>query len=382
MSKTIFLSAGEISGDMHASALVKEMKKIDPSLNFAGTGGKYMASAGVKLITEENTIFSAIGLTDSIKFLKYHQRFFKSTLKYIKNNKIDAVILVDHQGINIPLSKFCKKLGIPTFYYFPPHVSIWGMWNAPKLAKNVKAFFTPFYEDYAVYKKYTKNVYYFGHPLTEVISSFKIDKIFYEKMQIKDNKKIIGIFPGSRYQEIENLILPMLKSVKLILKEFNADFILSISHPAYKAIIQNAIEKEKLEGIVKTVENESYSIMTISDLIIAASGTTTLEATLFEKPVIICYRISPLSFFIGKFLVKKKMIGMPNIILDEKVFPELLQDECNPQRILTEAKRFLEMNEDEKKKYHNYYKEIKKKLGSPPVIEKIANKIIEEIANG
>ncbi|MGC8764579.1 MAG: lipid-A-disaccharide synthase [Brevinematia bacterium] len=381
MNKRLFFSAGEISGDIHSANLIRELKKLDPSLIFVGNGGKNMLREGVRFISEETVTHSAIGLTDSLRFMNFHSKIWKITTNYLKENKVMAVILVDHQGFNIPLAKFCKKLKIPVYYYFPPHVSIWGKWNAPKLARYVNALFVTFYDDYLVYKKYTDKAFYYGHPILENIENFRFDEGFYEKYKIDRKKKIIGIFPGSRYQEVNNLTEIMLKSVNLISKNIEAEFIVSSAHPDFFPIISKKIEKYGLNNI-KLIENEAYSIMKASDLIIAASGTTTLESAIFEKPVIICYKISNLSFFLGSLLVKKKMIGMPNIILDKKVFPELLQKECNEYKISDEALRLINMGEDERKIFLNNCRIIKEKLGSPPILRKVAEKILMDLKNG
>ncbi len=381
MSNVLFFSAGEISGDLHAANLIKEMRRIDPSLSFTGNGGKNMKTEGLRLLCGETVTHSAMGLTDSLKTLKFHNRVWKITTEYLKNNKVKAVILVDHQGFNIPLAKFCKSLNIPVYYYFPPHVSIWGKWNALKLAGLVDGLFVPFYDDYLVYKKYTDKAFYYGHPLLENVLNFIFDNEFYNKYKINKNKKIIGIFPGSRYQEIENLTSVFLKSAEFLSRDFEAEFLISSAHPDFTSLISKEIEKSGLKN-VKLIENEAYSIMKASELVIAASGTTTLESVLFEKPVIICYKISKISFFLGKLLVKKKMIGMPNIIINKKVFPELLQDECNENNIYKKAVTFLNMDKNQREELLKLCKEIKEKLGSPPVVQKVAEKILTDLKNG
>ncbi len=374
MSKKLFFSAGEISGDIHAANLIKELKKLDNSIQFIGNGGKHMINAGLNPINIENVTYSTVGLTDSLKFLNIQQKILKNTLNFLEKNHIDAVILVDHQGFNIPLAKFCKKNNIPNYYYFPPHVSIWGKWNAPKLANLVNGLFIPFYEDYLVYLKYTKNAFYYGHPLVEYIENF--NKKDNNILEIDKTKKIIGIFPGSRFQEIENLTPTMLKAAKLIAEKYKVQFFISVAHPDFKEKIKNYLTEVQLKDI-KIVDNMAYDIMKVSDLIIASSGTTTLECAIFEKPVIICYKISPLSFFIGKLLVKDKMIGLPNIIMKEKFLPELLQNDCNEYKIFEESIKFLENPENEN--FINKCKLLKEKLGKPPIVEKIARHILKEI---
>ncbi|MCX7820392.1 MAG: lipid-A-disaccharide synthase [Brevinematales bacterium] len=376
MNKKIFVSAGEISGDIHAANLIKALKDIDSSIEFVGNGGRKMIEAGLKPIYKENVTYSTVGLTDSLRFINIQNEIWKNTTHYLKNNKVDAVILVDHQGFNIPLAGLCKKLNIRVYYYFPPHVSIWGSWNAPKLASLVDGLFVPYYEDYLVYLKYTDKAYYYGHPLVENVANFKIEEDFYEKIGIAKTKNIVGIFPGSRFQEIETLTPVMLRAAKLLSDKYEIVFLISVAHPDFKNLIENYVKDSKMDNI-KVIDNMAYSIMSASNFIIASSGTTTLESVLFEKPVVICYKISPLSFFIGKLLVKEKMIGLPNIIMKEKFLPELLQKDCNEKRIFEESVNFIEGRD--KKVFIEKCKILKEKVGKPPIVSKIAKHIFREL---
>ncbi len=376
MNKRLFFSAGEISGDIHASNLMKVLKKLDSSIEFVGNGGIKMYEAGLNPISKENVTYSTVGLSDSLRFINIQKEIWRTTTLYLKKNKVDAVILIDHQGFNIPLAGFCKKMSIPVYYYFPPHVSIWGRWNAPKLAKLTNGLFIPYYEDYIVYLEYTNKAYYYGHPLVENISNFKLEDDFYYKFGIDGSKNIVGIFPGSRFQEIEALTPVMLKAAKLLSRNYELTFLVSVAHSDFKPLIEKFVGDSRLNN-VKVIDNMAYSIMSVSNFIIASSGTTTLESVLFEKPVIICYKISNLSFFIGKMLVKQKMVGLPNIIMKEKFLPELLQNDCNEDRIFEEGVKFLEnKNRDI---FKQKAKILKEKLGNPPIVNKIAEHILREL---
>ncbi len=376
MSKKLFFSAGEISGDIHAANLMTALRKLDSSIEFFGNGGSKMIEAGLKPVSKENVTYSTVGLTDSLRFINIQKEIWKNTVSFLEKNKVDAVILVDHQGFNIPLASFCKKMSIPVYYYFPPHVSIWGKWNAPKLSKIVNGLFIPYYDDFLVYSKYTGKAYYFGHPLVENISNFKLEGDFFDRYGIDRKTNIVGIFPGSRFQEIETLMPVMLKAAKLLSQKYELTFLVSVAHKDFKILIENYVKESNIRNI-KVLDNMAYSIMSVSKFIIASSGTTTLESVLFEKPVIICYKISPLSFFIGKLLVKEKMIGLPNIIMKEKFLPELLQKDCNENRIFEESVNFLE--DRNKENFLEKVKIIKEKLGKPPIVEKVAQHILREL---
>ncbi len=376
---TIFVSAGEVSGDIHAADLMQKLKKYNPAIRFVGLGGKNMISAGLNSIAEDVSTLSTMGLTAPLRFYFKKYNLYKTALKYLKTNKITALIMVDNQGFNIPLAKAAKKLNIFTIYYFPPHVSIWGKWNAPILAKNTDLIIAPFHHDYLVYKQYTGKVFFFGHPLLDKITGTKKPQSIYKKYGLDPKKKIVSIMPGSRYQELETLLQPMLDASRILIENHHIQIILPVSHKDFEPYIIKKLKENKLIKKIKIIKNDSYSAMRIADVNILASGTASLESVLLKKPPVICYKISASSFFIGKLLVKNKMIGLPNIILNKKIFPELLQKGCSAENMVKEALSFIYPDKAKKSKLSTYYNEIKKKLGERPVISKAAELIYKRI---
>ncbi len=375
-SNTLFLSAGEVSGDIHAADLIIKLRELDPGLKFTGIGGVNMHSAGLVPITGDVSTLNTMGLVDSLRFYFRNYGTFRLCRSYLKENEIKYLVMIDNQGFNIPLAKFAKKLGIKTIYYFPPHVSIWGGWNARIVAENVDLIISPFYSDYLVYKKYTEKAVFSGHPLLDKID-IKADKEeICRKYGLDVDKKIVSIMPGSRYQEIENLTDPMLAAAGILAKEYGIQIILPVSHPDFKEFILKRIKKYGLENNIRVIEKDSYNAMSVADVNILASGTASLESALLRKPPVICYKISGSSFLIGKLLFHIKMIGLPNILLKRKVFPELLQKECNAGNMVREALLFL--NSD-KKDLEPLYDEIKSSLGQKPVVDRAAGFIIKEL---
>jgi len=380
----IFVSAGEISGDIHASDLMRELRKQKPDLKFVGLGGKNMISAGLIPIAEDVSTYSTVGLVDSLRFYFKKLFLFRKAVKYIKENRanLKAILLVDNQGFNVPLAKASKKLGLYVIYYFPPHVSVWGEWNASVLDKNVDLILVPLYSDYLTFKKYTKKAIFTGHPLLDKVCPQKDSMEWKRKEGLNRKKYLVMLMPGSRYQEIENLLDPMLEASRILSQQYDCEIVLAISHSKFKKIIDDTIKKKNLKKEVHIISGNIYQAMNASDVIILSSGTASLEAVLLKKPPVICYKISPTSFFIGKFLVKNKLIGLPNIILNKKIFPELLQKEFNPERIVREALYFLKLPRNKRSEYNKYYEKVKGRLGSKGVIEKVATIILEKIGNG
>ena len=379
----IFISAGEVSGDVHAGELMKAVKKTAPKTVFSGIGGKNMAAAGLRSISGDISTLSTIGLVDSLRFPMKKGRAYKDALAFLKKHKIDLAVLVDNQGFNIPLMKAAKGLGIPTVYYFPPHVSIWGEWNAPVLAKFADLIVCPNAADFEVYRNSGANAVFCGNPLLDKVHDFKMGRNFHSKYGLDKKKKTVTLLPGSRHQEIETLLPVMLDAAKVLMEKHGLQVLLPVSHPDFRKKVEAMVEKAGLNGAkgFNLLDGMSYEAMNVSDVTVLSSGTASLESALFGKPPVICYRISALSFFIGKMLVKKQMIGLPNIILDKKVFPELLQKDCSADNIVRQTLHFLHSDARKKAELDGYFRQIRKNLGEYPVVKKAAGFIIGNFLN-
>jgi len=376
--KSFFFSAGEISGDAHAAELIREMGKLG-DFEFAGLGGKNMFAAGLRSAFGDVSTLSTVGFVETIYFLGKKVRLLNRALGYIKQNPPDAVVLIDNQGFNILLGREAKKLGIPVFYYLPPSVSVWAEWNAPKVAEICDHLICNIEADTHIYRKFSRNVYFPGNPVIDKISRFSPDPAFLPNLGLDPAKTTVSIFPGSRHQELKKLLNIMLDAAKILIEKHGFQVLLPLSHEGYRERIERAIERKKLTGKVTLVADDPYSVMNASAVNIMASGTATLESVLMRKPPVICYRIFPISFMIGKRLVKKQMIGLPNIFLDKKVFPELLQGACGPENIVRHALRFLDSDAAYHDELNGYYGLVRGMMGAPGVSLRAARYILKHL---
>ncbi|MGC8871178.1 MAG: lipid-A-disaccharide synthase [Brevinematia bacterium] len=345
LMKEIFFSAGEVSGDISASELIKELSK--KGIKCTGIGGKFMEEAGMINIsgTDESTK-SSVGFIESLKFILPKLSLLKKVSNYLKQNRPDLVVLVDNQGFNIPLAKISKQLGLRVYYYFPPMVSVWGEKTKYKIAKYCDKILCTFKDDYKIYKEVSQNAIYVGNPLVDRIKQNYSSKENYLKHFSSDTRKIL-LLPGSREQEIRSLLPVLLDTVRYVNNiDKNFEFYLIISHESYSNRIESEIKRKRLDKNVKIFLNQmDYALYDIADAVVASSGTITLELALLKKPTVVIYKISKLTFEIAKRLIKIPFISLPNIILKEKVFPELLQKDVNPKQIFKEIKNFLETDQ-------------------------------------
>lgn len=386
--KRVFISVGEISGDNYASELVKNLKDID----VIAIAGPKMRAVGVSPIANIEDI-SVVGLTEALSKYKKIKEVFKKSVETLKSG-IDLLIVVDFPGFNIKLLKEAKKLGIKTVYFISPQIWAWGSGRIKEIVENTDVLISilPFEED--IYKPYISEkfkFYFVGHPLLDLVKSYETEESFKEKLNIPKNKNIVGLLAGSRESEV-NVILPIiLESAKLLNKTFEnihfvipatvnmIDIVLERVKP-YKnlpitVISSNLSNKEKIPKF----ENPSYEVMKNSIFSIIASGTATLEAAIVGNPFLIVYKVSNLTYFIGKKLVKINYIGLPNIIAGKEIVPELLQDKCNPLEIANKTIEFLTDKDLYNNQKINLFM-VKEKLGNPGAIKRaceIINKLLE-----
>ena len=367
----ILVSAGEVSGDVHGSYLVKELKKLKPDIYFFGMGSERLAAEGMEVrfdISKRGTI----GIFEALPNLLPVYLTFLKMKKLLLQEKPDLVLLVDSQGFNMPFAKFCKKAGFKTVYYIAPQEWLWGTLRGIKhVAGTVDLIVAIFEKEYEAYKKAGANVVYFGHPLVDSVkAAVKAGN------EARSPKPVVSICAGSRSQEIKGIFPILLKAAELIKKDIpDAEFIMPV--PSTKII-------EQMFPLVgdfhpKAIAGQTYDILAASDLAICTSGTINLEASLLGTPNIMVYKLSPLTRFIGKYLLgierKIKYFSMPNILLDEKVIPELVMGEANPERIAEEALSILK-DKARREKMKNSFAKLKSQLGSEGVIRRIAETIL------
>lgn len=372
----IFIATGEVSGDIQGALLAKKIKEIFPNIIIDGFGGVEMQNSGVNILSDMSTL-STMGIFESAnpQFAFKKLDAFKILKIYLKKNKIDIMVLVDNQGVNLLLAKYCKKMSIKYVYYFPPHVGIWGEWNAKRLL-SAKKIITPFKFDYEVYKNNGCNVIYSGHPFADLNYNFDAPKL-----NMEEKEYTVGILFGSRYQEIKKLSPVFIKSMKMLndMLSANIRFVIPIAYPEYKETIEKIMHNHRdlLKDISYTFlegDNKDF-VYQYSDALIMSSGTASLMAACYGKPMVLCYRISYITFFLGKLLTNIKYIGMPNVMLNEEAAPELLQSDCNPNAITSHIIKYLTDKE--------YYKEasgnltrVRDMLGEKNVLERVAKEII------
>ncbi len=361
-AKTVMIIAGEASGDMHGASLVQEMLKIDPTLNFYGIGGSRLSKAGVKLMANVSEM-AVVGLTEVFSKLGKFIKIMNQMKKSLDDIKPDLVILIDFAGFNLRLAKAVHKRGIKVFYYVSPQVwaSRRGRIREIKKYVNRMAVILPFEVD--TYKRENFHVDYVGHPLLDLVKTDYSKAESRKKFNLPGNKTTIGLLPGSRISEVRKLLPEMLQAAAILAQEIpDIQFVLPLADTLEEKIITGIISRFDVK--VNVISGNTYDVISCTDLAIVASGTATLETALLGVPMIIVYKISPLTYFIGKMIITVKNIGIVNIIAGKTIVPELIQDQANGKHIASEALAII-TNDERNQEIIGELAEIRAKLGNP-----------------
>ncbi len=368
--KRVLMVAGEASGDLHGANLVKSLKSLNPQVQFYGIGGEELRKEGVEIAFDSSEL-AVVGITEVFSKLFLISRAFRHLKKWLRKKKPDLVILIDYPDFNLRLARVASRMQIPVLYYISPQVWAWRKNRVKKIARLVDKMAVIFSFETHLYEKEKVDVRWVGHPLLDVVRPKLSKKEARERFGLEKDRVTIGLLPGSRKGELEILLPEMLKAAKILAKRLEkVDFVLPAALTLDARQINDIIKREG--GIeVKVIRNHMYDVLNVSHLVIVASGTATLEAAIMETPMVILYKVSFLTYFIGRFLIKIKDIGLVNIVAGKRVVPELIQKKSSPEKISETALKVLEEPESILR-LKQELAEIKKKLGKPGAAKRVA----------
>lgn len=368
-----FVIAGEASGDLHASFLIRQLKKKLPESKFYGIGGDKMRALGVELVCDIKKI-SVVGFLEAFMKINEIRRVFRRVIVRMREVKPDALILVDFPGFNLRLAPVAKLHGIKVFYYITPQVWAWGHWRLRSLFKNIDHALVIFPFEERMFSAYGIKATFVGHPVLDEMTHIRGKEKFCTAHNLNSKKPIVALLPGSRRGEIKRLLPIMLKIVEKIReRRTDVQFIL----PTISDVAKHFILKD---GNIKIIFGETSSGINTANAAIAASGSVTLETALLGIPTVIIYKLSLLSYLIVRVLIKLPYIGLVNIVRGRKIVPEFIQFSINVNEI---SKRILKILEGGH--YANQMKEellkVKGMLGKRGASQNAAEIILAEVVN-
>ncbi|MFO7970918.1 MAG: lipid-A-disaccharide synthase [Desulfobacterales bacterium] len=366
--KCVMIIAGEASGDLHGARVVSAMRNRDNTLFFCGIGGQALKASGVRVLVDASEL-SVVGITEAFSKLPNLLKGMAVAKKTLKRLLPDLLILIDFPDFNLNVAACAKKLGIPVLYYISPQIWAWRPGRVKKIGKLVDhvAVILPFEEDF--YKKHQIPVTFVGHPLLDM----DLDdgrKIFQKP---ENNISVIGLFPGSRDREIARHLPIMLGAGQILRKRMkNVKFIISVAPDVKRETVEEIVNKHNGIADLEIVSGPVRKIFERSSVVVAASGTVTLESAISGTPMVIIYKVSPISYWFGRALIQVKHIGLVNLITGKKIVPELLQDQASPARI---ADTVFNMLSDALglEKLRLELLQVKDALGGPGASERVAD---------
>jgi lipid-A-disaccharide synthase len=368
--KRIMIVAGEASGDLHGAEVAKALLRLQQHIRITAMGGERMRQAGAEVIIDSAEL-SVVGLTEVLgKAGKILQAYF--LLKKILNRgQLSLLILIDFPDFNLFLAKAAKRAGIPVLYYISPQVWAWRSGRVKKIARRVDKMAVIFPFEVPLYKGVGMEVEFVGHPLLDHVTGPGEDTNSQGRaVRRGPGGPLIALLPGSREKEVNSLLPEMVRAAEIIKsRKPGAAFVLPAAPGVNLEDVKRILGSSPLP--ISVVEGQTYQAIRESELAIAASGTVTLETAILGRPMVIVYQVSPLSYWVGRAMIKVKWVGLANLVAEKSIVPELLQGEARGERIAAEALKILD-DEDYRGKMVTEMGEVRKKLGTPGAAERVA----------
>ena len=376
--KHIIIIAGEASGDMHAAALVREIRGLNPNITFSGLGGTQMEEAGVRLYANLADL-AVVGFAEVLKHLKRFKNLFSLALEKIRETKPDAVILVDYPGFNLRLARRIKEMKLHTkvIYYISPQVWAWHKERIHFIKKYVDHMLVLFLFEEEFYRRYgMKNVSFVGHPLLDIAKITADRKKIFETYGFSEDKLTIGILPGSRKNEVQRHLGIMMQAAQILYNEFGKiQFILLKAPTIDESVFHDVIEKHATLPL-RILHHQSCNGINASDFCMVASGTATLETAILKKPMVVMYKTSFLTWAIARIFVKIPYIGLVNVIAGKKIVPECIQFDCTPQKVANEIRAMITDETKIAELVHELTR-VKESLGNPGASRRAAEIVLK-----
>jgi len=377
MNKRIMLVAGEASGDLHGANLIKALKQLNPELEVSGIGGPLMSQAGAKIHYNMMNL-AVVGFTEVIKNLNEFKRVFKMLLEKLDSEKPRCVVLIDYPGFNLRFAREVKKRSIPVVYYISPQVWAWGKERIRLIKELVDRMLVIFEFEKAFYEKEGVDTTFVGHPLLDIVQpSMSLEEAL-SKFGLQNGKLTISLLPGSREKEVLRILPIMLKSAILIKNIYPDTQFLLQEAPSVLPGIFNSITKDYPIPL-HIVRGNNYDVLNVSDITMVCSGTLTLEAAIMQKPMLVIYKVSLLTGFMLRPIIRIPYIALVNVVAGKKVVPEFIQSNAKPELIADEVSRLLNDRVKRDEMIEELTK-VRERLGSPGASLRAAKEILDFIA--
>ncbi len=369
----ILIVAGEASGDLHGARLVEALRRFMPHLTVEGMGGAQLRKAGVTLLADaEGT--AVVGLTELWEKRRALRDALQRLRRHLRTVRPDLLICIDFPDFNLLLARTAHRLGIPVCYFISPQVWAWRRGRIRTIRRVVKKMLVLFPFEETLYRKAGVEVTFVGHPLLDALASVPPREACRAALAIPEHARVLGLLPGSRQAEVRRH-LPILLQAASLLSAAHPDrrLFLGLAPTLDRRALESAVAASGLQ--VTVLAGRTYEVMRAADLLLAVSGTVTLEAAILGTPMVILYRLAALSWFLARVLVRVRFIGLPNLVANDGIVPELIQFDATPGRLAAVAEEILE-SPQRQARMRAALVEVRGRLGMPGAAERAAREVL------
>ena len=369
----IIIIAGEASGELHGAGVVRELKRLDPESDVFGVGGERMRAAGCELIYHIEQ-FSLMGLVEVVRHLPFIRSALRRLEKLFIDRRPDVLILIDYPDFNLRLARIAKRYRIPILYYISPQIWAWRPKRIHTIVELVDRMAVVFPFEVELYERAGGQAEFVGHPLLEGLQPSHDKAEFCREAGLDPGRPIIGLIPGSRWQEVSRLLRPMAETVDAVRREMpDVQGVIGLAPTIRRDTVATLMGKGPSPPVVETL---TYDVMKHADLLFVASGTATLESACLGTPLFVVYKLARLSWWVGKHVVTIPDIGLVNVVAGRRIVPEFLQDAVTPDVLAPEALALLR-DPEQLERIREDLRKVRTRLGNPGASKRVATMAME-----
>jgi lipid-A-disaccharide synthase len=369
------LSCGEASGDLYAGALVAALRRREPDIDVFGLGGERFAAAGGRRIADFHGL-SVTGLTEALSVIPRSLATLRQLVDAAKREKPGAVILIDYPDFNFRLMTRMKRLRIPVIYYVSPQLWAWRAGRIKLMKRMVDRVLPIFPFEEAIYQRERMDVRFVGHPLVDLAQARTSREAFLRGLNLDPGRPVLALLPGSRPNEVERLASVMAQAIPLIVEQVPAAQFVVARAPN---LDDGLFEPFGLSRVtLRIADMQTDEVLNAADAVVTASGTATVQTALHGKPMVVVYKLSPMTYRIGKRMARVDTYAMVNLIAGERIVKELIQDDCTPEAVAAEAVLLL-TDADYRRRMIGALQGVRERLGGPGASDRAAEAVLDVI---
>lgn len=374
----MLIMAGEVSGDYQASFLVRALRARLPDIELAGTGGAHMKEAGVEL-SHEMAHLSSVGFLEPIRHVLPLRGIYRDITRLVREERPDLAVLVDNQGFNLAIGKVLHSLGVPVVFYFPPQIWVGAGLFAPSVARIGRVVISAFPREAEIYRdRYRANAVSYGHPLLDIVRTSADPDGALRRAGLDPSRPLMGLMPGSRRQEVKELGSAMLEAAAVVKRRLpSMQFALPLADEYMREPVRRLLDESGMTRDVALVGGGAYDLLSRCSVVLTCSGTATLELALLRVPMVVTYRLDPVSHWFARKLAVTPHVAMPNVLLEDRVVPEIMQYRMTGGHFAEHALEILE-NPAKSAEIRRRLAEIPAHLGEHGAVGRAADRIVEE----